>query len=233
MNDVGKARIPARIAGGMIARREMLAGIGAAGLLMALPGWAVAATGTGPSLDVARRLVRLSAQRAFAKLSGPDGFWSSPVARFDLPELFVKGRSSVPPGSREALARKLNAVAEAGARRAGQAARSAHSLIKREDAAAIVGGEATSGTSILRDRIGPDLINVMIPAIERELRADRDPVVVAAVSRLSGVELNDVAKAVALKADSAIWYQIGAEEGDIRKDPSNTRDRVLIRAFGK
>jgi hypothetical protein len=222
MKDVGN---------GVIARREVLAGIGAAGLLLALPGWAVAAT--APSLDVARRLLRLSAQRAFAKLSAPDGFWSSPVARFDLPELFVKGRSPVPQGNREALARKLTAVAEAGARRAGQAARSAHGLIKRQDAAAIVGGEATSGTSILRDRVGPDLINVMIPAIERELRTDRDPVVVAAVSRLSGVELNDVAKAVALKADSAIWYQIGAEEGDIRKDPRSTGDRLLIRAFAK
>lgn len=227
MNDVGKARIE----GGMIARREVLAGIGAAGLLMALPGWAVAAT--GPSLDTARRLMRLSAQRAFAKLSAPDGFWSSPVARFDLPELFVSGARPVPQGSREQLARKLNAVAAAGARRAGQAARSAHGLIKRQDAAAIVGGEATAGTSILRDRVGPDLINVMIPAIERELRTDRDPVVVAAVSRLSGVELTDVAKAVALKADSAIWYQIGAEEGDIRKDPASTRDRVLIGAFTK
>lgn len=228
MNDVGKAKVLR----GMIARRELLAGIGAAGLLMVAPGWAVAASG-GPSLDVARRLLRLSAQRAFAKLSAPNGFWSSPVARFDLPELFVKGRSSVPQGSREALARKLNAVAEAGARRAGQAARSAHGLIKRQDAAAIVGGSATAGTSVLRERVGPRLINVMIPAIERDLRVDRDPIVVAAVSRLSGVELTDVAKAVALKADSAIWYQIGAEEGDIRKDPRSTGDRVLIGAFGK
>ncbi|MGN6358729.1 MAG: DUF4197 family protein [Novosphingobium sp.] len=227
MNDVGKARI----AGGMIARREALAGIGATGVLAVLPGWALAAT--GPSLDVARRLMRLSTQRAFTKLSAPDGFWSSPVARFDLPELFVKGRSPVPQGSREQLARKLNAVAAAGARRAGRASRSAHGLIKRQDAAAIVNGEATAGTSILRDRVGPDLINVMIPAIERELRADRDPVVVAAVSRLSGVELTDVAKAVALKADSAIWYQIGAEEGDIRKNPRSTGDRVLIGAFAK
>lgn len=224
MMDVGK---------GAIARREALAGIGATGLLLALPGWATAATALGPSLDVARRLMRLSAQRAFAKLSAPNGFWSSPVARFDLPELFLRGSRPVPPGSREALARKLNAVAEAGARRAARESRRAYGLIKRQDAAAIVGGEATSGTSLLRDRVGPGLINVMIPAIERELRADRDPVVVAAVSRLSGVELNDVAKAVALKADSAIWYQIGAEEGDIRRDPRGTGDRVLIGTFAR
>lgn len=226
MIDVGK-----RKNGNDIARREVLAGLGAAGLFLALPGWAVAAT--GPSLDVARRLLRLSAQRAFAKLSAPDGFWSSPVARFDLPELFVTGRSAVAQGNREVLSRKLNAVAAAGARRAGQAARSAHGLIKRNEAAAIVAGDATAGTSVLRDRIGAKLINVMIPAIERELRADRDPVVAAAIGRLSGVELNDVAKAIALKADSAIWYQIGAEEGDIRKDPRNTGDRVLIGAFAK
>ena len=222
MNDVGKGRI---------ARREVIAGIGAAGLLMALPGWAVAADSSG--LDAARRLLRLSSQRAFAKLSAPDGFWSSPVARFELPELFVRGSRPVPQASREQLSRRLNAVAAAGARRAGQAARSTTGLIKRDDAAAIVGGEATSGTSLLRTRVGPRLINVMIPAIERELRADRDPVVAAAISRLSGVELNDVAKAVALKADSAIWYQIGAEEGDIRKDPRSTGDRVLIGAFAR
>ena len=36
---------------------------------------------------------------------------------------------------------------------------------------------------------------------------------------------------IALKADSAIWYQIGSEEGDIRRNPQATGDRVLIGAF--
>ena len=209
-------------------RREVLVGIGAAAALLALP---EAATAAEPGLDAARRLLRLASNRAFAKLSAPNGFWDSPVARFDLPELFVRGASPVPAASREQLQRRLNTVAEAGARRAGQAARGTSGLIKKDDAAAILHGEPTSGTSLLRSRIGARLINVMIPAIERALLAERDPVVMAAVRRLSGVELTDVAKAIALKADSAIWYQIGSEEGDIRRNPQATGDRVLIGAF--
>lgn len=222
MIDVGKGRI---------ARRQLLAGGGAAGLLLLAPGGASAATRS--QLDVARRLMRLATSRAVAKLSAPNGFWDSPVARFDLPELFVKGRAPIPAASREQLARRLNLVAEAGARRAGQVARGASGLIKREDAAAIVVGDATAGTSVLRARVGPQMINEMIPAIERALLAERDPVVIAAVGKLSGVELSDVAKAVALKADSAIWYQIGAEEGDIRANPQTTGDRVLIGGLRK
>lgn len=212
----------------VIGRRQVLAGIGAAGLLLMLPNAAWAATS---QLDVARRLLRQATNRAFAKLSAPNGFWDSQVARFDIPELFTRG--GVPAAQREQLQRRLNVAAEAGARRAGQVARGTSGLVKREDAAAVVGGDATAGTSLLRSRIGAGLINVMIPALERALRAERDPVVAAAVRKLSGVELNDVAKAIALKADSAIWYQIGAEEGDIRSNPQSTGDRVLIEAFRK
>lgn len=212
-----------------IGRRELLAGAGATALLMLLPNTAWAAAS---QLDVARRLLRHASDRAFARLSAPGGFWDSTVARFDLPELFTKG-GGVPASQREQLQRRLNMAAEVGARRAGQAARGTHGLIKREDAAAVVGGQPTAGTSLLRARVGPRLINVMIPAIERTLRAERDPVVMAAVRKLSGVELTDVAKAIALKADSAIWYQIGSEEGDIRTNPQITNDRVLMGAFRK
>jgi hypothetical protein len=219
------------VGNGRIARRQVLAGVGIAGLVLLAPGWASAATSS--SLEVARRLMRLATSRAFTKLSAPNGFWDSPVARFDLPELFVKGRSPVSAASREQLQRRLNLVAEAGARRAGQVARGTTGVIKREEADAIVSGDATAGTSVLRAHVGARMINEMIPAIERALRAERDPVVIAAVGKLSGVELRDVAKAVALKADSAIWYQIGAEEGDIRTNPQTTGDTVLIGALRK
>ena len=219
------------VGNGRTARRQVLAGAGAAGLLLLMPGGASAADRS--RLDVARRLMRVSTTRAFAKLSAPNGFWDSPVARFDLPELFVTGRKPIPAASREQLQRRLNLVAEAGARRAGQVARGTSGVIKREDADAIITGDATAGTSVLRSRVGARMINEMIPAIERALRSERDPVVIAAVGKLSGVELRDVAKAVALKADSAIWYQIGAEEGDIRTNPQTTGDAVLIGGLRK
>jgi hypothetical protein len=216
---------------GMIGRRGLLASAGALGLLALVPPSVSAASKY--SADGPRRLLRLAAERASAKLSAPDGFWDSPVARFDLPELFVKGVAPLPPTEREQLQRRLNAAAGAGARRAGAVIRGATGQIKGSDAAGLIRGLPTSVTSHVRSAMGPRLINEMIPAIERALKAETDPVVLAAIASLKDVALRDVAQAVAIKAESAMWYEVGAEEAEIRKDPEATHDRGLIRAFGK
>ena len=210
-------------------RRGLLAGSAAAGLMLVLP---IGAEAAGLSPDVPRKLLRHASERAVAKLTQPDGFWDSPVARFELPELFTKGATAVPVENREQLQRRLNAAAAAGARRAGQVLRGANGQIKNSDAAGLIRGLPTSTTSHVRSRLGPKMINEMIPAIERALRSETDPVVVAAVGKLEGIALREVAQAIANKAESAVWYQVGAEEAEIRKDPTSTRDRTLIRAFG-
>ena len=58
-----------------------LAGGAAAGLL-ALPGCA-SMDGRYRLVDAIRRLLMLSADNAFYKLTAPDGFWNSAVARSD------------------------------------------------------------------------------------------------------------------------------------------------------
>jgi hypothetical protein len=214
----------------MFQRRAILSRATVAGLMLVLP---IEVRAADLSPDIPRKLLRHASERAVAKLSQPDGFWDSPVAKFDLPELFTKGATAVPVENREQLQRRLNAAAAAGARRAGQVLRGANGQIKKSDAAGLIRGLPTSTTSHVRSRLGPKLINEMIPAIERALRSETDPVVVGAIGKLEGVPLREVAQAIAIKAESAVWYQVGAEEAEIRKDPTSTRDRTLIRAFGR
>src|SRR5690606_17885862 len=61
------------------ARRGFLAGAIAVGGLLALPGCATIAEYS--YVDAVRRMLALSTQNAFSRLTAPDGFWDSAVAR--------------------------------------------------------------------------------------------------------------------------------------------------------
>ena len=100
-----------------LARRDFLAGAVVAAGALALPAGASGQVADGP----VQRLLVLSVQNAFARLTMPDGFWNSRVARFGLPVLFRKtsGAAPGPLGSdvfREQLQHRLNNLAESGAR---------------------------------------------------------------------------------------------------------------------
>jgi len=45
------------------------------------------------------------------------------------------------------------------------------------------------------------------------------------------VNIADAAHALALEADNAIWYEIGASEAEIRRNPESTNDPLLIAAL--
>jgi len=198
-----------------------------------------AAPGAGPAADdVARRLLELSTRNAFTRLTAPDGFWGSAVARINMPVLFGKSGKGMPgvlrqPKFREQLQHRLNVIAEDGARAAQPQVAEAIRTLTFDNAAGIVNGEATAATSYLRAKVGPTLVNAMIPAMDRLLRAADDPVISQAVAALKGVDLADAAHALALGADNAIWYEIGGEEAAIRRDPAKTGDTMLVQAFGK
>ena len=107
-----------------IPRRKFLAGAAATGLLT-WPGVGLAQVGAvnpaDAGNDALRRLLVLAARNAFVRLTAPDGFWKSRVARFGLPVLFRKtaGNAGGPLGSeafREQLQHRLNNLAEIGAR---------------------------------------------------------------------------------------------------------------------
>jgi Protein of unknown function (DUF4197) len=213
-----------------IARRSFMVGTAATGLF-ALTG--CESLGGYSFTEAIRRLLLLSSEGAFARLTAPGGFWDSSVARLALPDLFGS-RGGVVAGIltsgpfKEQLQRRLNYIAEDGARRAAPIVADTVRTIGIDNAVAIIKGGPTAATSFLRNGMGPGLINAMIPALGDALRVSSDPVIGQAIRALSGVDVNQVAQAVANSADNAIWYQIGLEETDIRANPEKTNDPLLI-----
>lgn len=215
---------------GMMERRAVLAGMLATSAL-ALPGCATIQRDT--TAELIRRLLEVSTQRAFARLVQPDGFWDSSVARINLPVLF--GR----PGKllsgvlkseafRERLQHKLNNIAEDGARRAAPVVADAVRSTTFADAVGLLRGGRTAATTYLRQTMGSALVNAMIPELQQVMSVADDPLLGTALSALVGVDIGDAAHALAIEADNAIWYEIGASEAEVRDDPSITNDPLLI-----
>lgn len=219
-------------------RRAILLGTAAAGAVALLPGCSgMGGLGGTPALaDVVRRLLEVSTRMAFAQLTAPDGFWTSTVARIELPVLFgrpggvMQGVLSSRP-FRDQLQKKLNNLAEVGARRAAPVVADAVRSLTVADAVAVIRGGPTAATSLLRQQMGAGLVNAMIPALDDALRAADDPLIGQAMKLLTGVDLGQVGHALALNADNAIWYEIGNAETGIRRNPESSNDPVLIAAL--
>lgn len=216
-----------------VARRAFLAGAAGTAVLT-LPG--CQSMGGFSMVEAVKRLLTLSAQNSFAKLTAPGGFWDSSVARFDLPVLFTSGggvlKSLLTSGLfKQQLQRQLNLIAEKGAERAAPVVVEVVRNISIPDAVALIRGGPTAATTFLRSEMGPALINSMIPGLTDALRVSSDPILGEAIRALSGVDVGGVAQAVANRADNSIWYQIGAEETAIRANPESTRDPLLIAAL--
>jgi hypothetical protein len=218
----------------LLERRAFLAA--AATGVLALQACATTANVDYP--DVVQRLLSAASRNAFARLVEPDGFWNSGVAQVEVPVLFTKGGREIRSlmrndAFRDQLHHRLNILAEPGAIHAAPVVADAIRALglNRRNAETVIRGGRTAATTMLRARMGPALVNAMIPGLENALRLANDPVVARALSALKGVGITDAAHALALTVDNAIWYQIGAEETRIRQNPVQTNDPVLIAAF--
>lgn len=220
-----------------LARRAVLTGALVAAGALALPGRAFAQAAAGGAAQApVQRLMVLATRNAFARLTAPDGFWDSRVARFGLPVLFRKtaANAATPLGQdafRAQLQHRLNVLAGVGAQGAMAAVIDAAGKLAVPDPQAILHGAPSSGATQLRLAIGSDLVNAMIPPIEQAIGAGQDPIVAQAVASLVGVVSRDVAQAVALAADNGIWYEIGRTEAAIRANPSLAGDPELAAAL--
>jgi hypothetical protein len=213
----------------------VLGGMAASSALL-LPGCAQGLGGLGGlSLEGAvRRLLEVASSNAFSRLTVAGGFWDSQVSRLPLPNLFTRGTvASILTSAvfKDQLQRQLNEFAVDGARRAAPLVTQTVRSVSIPTAIALLRGGPTDATSFLRSAMGPALINAMIPALGDAMNAAGNPIVNQAISALAGVNVMNVAQAVANSADNAIWYQIGQEETNIRANPSVTRDPLLIAAL--
>ena len=218
-----------------LARRGFIMGVGATGAL-ALGG----CTGLGgfggfSMTEALKRLLTMSSQNAFAKLTAPGGFWDSEVARFALPDLFSGGGvlQSLLTSTlfRSQLQRQLNVVAEKGAERAAPIVLDTVRNISIPDAIGILRGGPTAASSWLRGQMGTALINAMVPGLADAVRLSSDQTLNRAITALSGIDIGTVAQSVAARADNSIWAQIGLEESAIRANPQSTNDALLIGAL--
>ncbi len=221
----------------MTNRRALLATAALTPLLM-LPG--CAGTGRGFSLvEAIRRLLSLSAQRAFAGLLQENGFFDSQIARIGLPDQLggttATGILSIILRSdafRNRLTRQVNRAAERGAALAAPLVTDAIGNLSVSDALAVVRGGPTAATDLLSAALGPRLIEAMVPGIGEGLNLFDSGVVQEVLRQSVGIDFASLRDDVTRKASAGIYRAMGREETAIRADPQATGDPLLIGVFG-
>lgn len=218
-----------------LARRGFLAGLGAGGALLALPG----CTGIGgfSLVDAIQRLLFLSTDRAFARMLQGGGFWDEQVAAIGLGQLLgtrgdVLGRILTSALFKDRLQDAFGDIAYRGAERAAPLVTDAVRTIGIQNAIDLVRGGPTAATGFLRTSLGTSLVAAMVPELGSAMRVASDPLVGQLLSALTGVEIGSVADRVATRIDDTIWREIGIEESAIRRDPAATNDPLIIGVFG-
>ena len=216
-----------------VGRRTFLAGAAATGVL------ALSACDSLPALSLTeamRRLLTRASQAAFARLTAPGGFYDNELARLDLADVFgsrggVLQSILTSAVFKTRLQREFNHIAERGARRAAPLVADAVRTIGINNAVDLIRGGPTAATGFLRGAMAGSLIDAMVPELGQGLRLASDPVVGQAIAALTGVDVTGVARSLSVRAEEAIWGEIGRQEADIRAHPESTNDAVLIGAL--
>ncbi|MDN3644917.1 DUF4197 domain-containing protein [Pontixanthobacter aestiaquae] len=187
--------------------------------------------------DAIRRLLLLSSERAFARLTADGGFWDQQVGRIGLANI-MGTRGNILAGIltsavfKDQLEDAFADVAIRGAERAAPLVADAVRIIGIQAAEQLVRGGPTAATSFLRGEMGTSLVEAMVPELGDAIRLASDPVIGRAISRLSGVDVAGVSNRFSGDINNAIWNEMGVEEAEIRRNPRGTNDPVLIGVFG-
>lgn len=215
-------------------RRSLLGAMGAGAGMLMLGG---CATYESRVTNVIERLLLLSSERAFARLTAPGGFWDRQVAQIGL-DGFLGARGNVLASIltsaivKSRLEREFAGFAVDASERAAPVIFDTIELIGVENTIALIRGGPTSATEYLRGEAGTRVIDAMVPELGEAMRLAQDPLIGQIVSRLAGVDIGGVAGRVANEVNDTIWTEIGREEAAIRADPRSTNDPVLIGALG-
>lgn len=216
-------------------RRGFMGGALAGATLLALP-----ACSTVPGFsftDAIRRVLLLSSERAFARLTAADGFWDQQVARVGLGNLLgTRGDilSSILTSAlfKDRLEDAFADIAIEGSERAAPLVADAVRVVGIENAVALVRGGPRAATSFLRGEMGGQLIEAMVPELGRAIEIASDPLVGQLVSAAVGTDVGAIANRLAGNVNDTIWDEIGFEEEAIRRDPGSTNDPLIIGVFG-
>jgi hypothetical protein len=216
-------------------RRAFIAGSLAAAGALALPGCAT--TGGFSFTEAIRRLLVLSSERAFARMTSPGGYWDQQVARIGL-NGFFGNRGNVLTNIltstlfKSRLEDVVADIAVDASYRAAPVVADTVRTIGWANAVDLIRGGPTAASNFLRQEMGLRLVEVMVPEVGQALRVAQDPLIGQLIAGLTGVDLGGMATTFSRQVDDAIWTEIGNEEAAIRADPAATRDPVLIGVFG-
>lgn len=216
-------------------RRSVLGGMLVGTAALALP---ACQSMPGFSLTEAiRRLLLISSENAFARLTAPDGFWDDQVAKVGLSSLLgtrgdVLSRILTSALFKDRLEDAFADIAIEGSYRAAPVVADAVRVIGIENAEALVRGGPRAATAFLQGELGGQLIEVMVPELGRAIEIASDPLVAELINGLTGTNVGGIAQRLAGNVNTAIWDEIGFEEEAIRRDPRSTNDPLLIGVFG-
>jgi len=216
-------------------RRAFLAGSLAAAGALILPGCAT--SGQFSFVEAIRRLLLLSTENAFARMTAPGGFWDRQVEQIGL-NGFFGNRGNVLTNIltstlfKNRLEGVVADIAVDASYRAAPIVADAVRTVGYANAIDLIRGGPTAASSFLRGQMGVALIDAMVPEVGNALRVAQDPLVGQLIAGLTGVDVGGVATNFSRTVDNAIWNEIGNEEANIRANPSATGDPVLMSVFG-
>jgi hypothetical protein len=226
------AKMPEMI---LVRRRAFIGGSFAAVAVMALPG--CASYPVFSYEEAIRRLLMQASERAFLRLTETGGYWDRQVAQVGLDGYFGYRGSVLANILTSALFKsRLEQVAADiavdASYRVAPVVADAVRAVGYANAVALIRGGPTAATTFLRQEMGTQLIDALVPEVGQALQVAEDPLVRELVVGLTGVDFGGMARGFAGAVEDVIWTEIGREEAAIRADPGATRDRVLIEAFG-
>lgn len=184
--------------------------------------------------DAVRRLLQLSSERAFARLTEPGGFYDDQLTRIVPPDIGGgKGGAVVSAllrtnAVRNQVARALNDVAVDLADNATPIVMDAVQRMTLADAVSVLRGGPTAATDLLASQARGSVVEALMPGASRALRSDMFEMLSAALSASGGRDYAALAGNVSGQIGDAIFRAIGREEAEIRRDPGATRDPILM-----
>lgn len=184
--------------------------------------------------DAVRRLLELSSQRAFARLTEPGGFYDDQLTRIVPPDLGSgKGGAVLAAllrtnAVRNRVGMALNDVAVDLADNATPIVMDAVHRMTLADAVSVLRGGPTAATDLLAREARGLVVEALLPGASRALRSDMFEMLSVALSATGGRDYAALANNVSGQIGDAIFRAIGREEAEIRRDPGATRDPILM-----
>ncbi|ETI63824.1 hypothetical protein C100_10465 [Sphingobium sp. C100] len=188
--------------------------------------------------DAVRRLLQLSSQRAFARLTEPGGFYDDQLTRIAPPDLGGgKGGAVLSAllrtnAVRNRVAMALNDLAVDLADNAAPVVMDAVHRMTLADAVSVLRGGPTAATDLLARQARGSVVEALLPGTSRALQSDLFEMLSAALSASGGRDYAAMADNISGQISDAIFRAIGREEAEIRRNPRATGDPILIALLG-